>query len=186
MKTILLLLVLFSSKLSGATFSLNFVFDSDRVGQELSVQFEAGNFTSPISHFDTMWMDWLSFQITTSNQTILFHVTNPALPVFEVPFNSTILGPISIQTSLYGRDFSPDIYLNGKTSSFHSVSEGEVMMRDVLFAAQMLSGELQNFSMERGRFEIKIFAVPESTSVCVAVSFLLFFLYRYKTQKPAP
>lgn len=186
MKTILLLLVLFSSKLSGATFSLHFVFDSDRVGQELSVQFEAGNFTSPISHFDTMWMDWLSFQITTSNQTILFHVTDPALPVFEVPFNSTILGPISIQTSLYGRDFSPDIYLNGETSFSRSVSEGEVMMQDVLFADHMLSGELQNFSMERGKFEVRIFSVPESRSVCVLIFSLLFLLHRNKTQKPAP
>ena len=186
MKTILLLLVLFSSKLSGAIFSLHFTFDSDKLGQELSVQFQTEHFTSPIRQFNTRSLDSINFTVTRTGDVILFEITDPRVEIVEVPIALSLLGNIGIQTSLNGKNFSPDIYLNGNTSFFHSVSEGEILMQNVLFANQVLSGELQNFSMEHGQFEIKIFAVPESTSVCFAVSFLLFFLYRYKTQKPAP
>ncbi len=163
MKTIILLFVLFISKLSGATFLLHFAFDSNKVGQELSVQFETENFASPLWQFNTRNLDSFNFAVTKVDETILFQITDPIRTVFQAPFVLPVLGNIGIQTSLFGRDFSPDIYLNGETSFFHSVSEGETAMLNVLFVDHLLSGELQNFSMERGRFEVRIFAVPEST-----------------------
>lgn len=169
MKTIILLFVLFISKLSGATFLLHFAFDSDRVGQELSVQFETENFASPLWQFNTRNLDSLNFAVTKVDETILFQITDPVHEVFQAPFVLPVLGNIGIQTSLFGRDFSPDIYLNGETSFFHSVSEGEILMPSVLFADHLLSGELQNFSMEKGQFEVRIFAVPESTYLFVLI-----------------
>ncbi|HYC34499.1 MAG TPA: hypothetical protein VEC13_02090 [Candidatus Paceibacterota bacterium] len=189
MKLTLLFLVLFVMQGVAATLSFKTIidFDSSHTGAELRIWFETPNHSSDAIVFNTNKLDSINFQVVRETNHLSLAITDPILYVMKLPFQSEILGSISLKGSLFGSDISPDLYLQSEELEFfHSMEPGDFEIETTLNAHSTFSVEFQNFAGEIGRFHLEIVAahVPEIWMLPYAYT-LFALLSQRKRQTPS-